>query len=220
MNKLGEKGLHTKATMKRFRDAAKGRAEEVGEMTEKLASLEAEKELLRQGGTVRSGLSPEIQQLKDEIEGISEFKNKTSVTHIRPDGDEEEEVKPAKKKRATKSKAKKEADDEEEETKPVKRKRATKSKVKDETDDEEEEVMPAKKQRGKKGNVKKEASEDEGESKTTVKQQATTKGKGKKELDEAESPKAAPSTRKSRVKKEIKSEENEDEQVRLLVLIL
>ncbi|EHL00705.1 hypothetical protein M7I_3336 [Glarea lozoyensis 74030] len=214
MNKLGEKGLHTKATMKKFRDAAKGRAEEVGEMTEKLASLEAEKELLRQGGTVRSGLSPEIQSLKDEIEGITEFKNKTSVTHIRPEGDEEEEVKPAKKKRATKAKVKKEADDGEEEAKPVKRKRAAKSKVKDETDDEEDgEIMPAKKQRGKKEVVKKEASEDEKESKTTAKQQAPTKGKVKKEIVEAEVPKAAPSTRKSRVKKEIKSEANGDEQM-------
>lgn len=196
MNKLGEKGLFTKETMKKLRAEAKGRKGEINEMTAKLAELEAEKEILRQGGTVRSGLTPEIEQLKSEIEGKPDVSNKTaSLKHVRPEGEEEEETKPAKKKRATKAKVKKEASVEE----------------------DEEDVKPVKKSRASKAKVKAEASEDEGEKKLAKKQRAPAKGKVKQEATQDEAPPAAKPTRKARVKKEIKNETTDDEQVGLLV---
>jgi hypothetical protein len=107
MNKLGEKGLYSKATMKKFRDDAKHRTYEMAELTTKVAALEAEKDVLRRGGTVRSGLSPQIEALKEEIEGLADTKAKKSVKHVIPEDDDKEEDEPVQKKRATKAKVKK-----------------------------------------------------------------------------------------------------------------
>jgi hypothetical protein len=213
MNKLGERGLHTKETMRRLKAETKDRTHEIDEMKAKVTELEAEKELLRQGGTLRSGLSPQIQDLKDEIEGRAEMTNTPLVRKIRPENDVEEETKPVKRKRATK--AKEEAiDDEDEDSKPVKKKRATKSKVKQEgSEDEEEKVIPAKKHRATKSRVKQEASGD-GENETKpAKNKRATKANIKAEADEEGQAAEVKPTRKARTKKEIKSEKDADEQV-------
>ncbi|KAH8660782.1 poly polymerase and DNA-ligase Zn-finger region-domain-containing protein [Tricladium varicosporioides] len=158
MNKLGETGLRTAASKKKMREEQKNRALEIEELKEKIVAATTERDELLAAGKSATKVNKRLNKIQkelDDYEAADKLKTPTKK-RVKGDVDEDEEEKPAKKKRATK--AKKEEDGDGEDVKPTKKARAKKI-VKKEDGGGEEAEKPAKKPRAKKA-VKNEDDED------------------------------------------------------------